>query len=351
MDTLTNIRTFLAVVRAGSFSAAARSLDTVPSVVSKRIQQLEHQLDVALFNRSTRALELTEVGKRYYPRFTALIRDMEDAFRDVARSSHRIEERLRIKCPTTLAIQYFGHILTGFQQAYPGVRLELQLVDRSVNPIEEGYDLAIGALPSSYSDVDDVPLCAMPRITVASPAYLAAHEVPQHPRDLAHHECLSFLATGSRWQFAAAQGLITIDVSSRTLVNDSHVLMNAVENHLGIAIVAEHVALPSIERGLAVKVLADYPVPDLWIKALVPRSRRGNAAVEAVLGWIREATHPVPPWESLPPQVTRVQAGGAGADRATAQERTERWQAGSQKAIESSNAFVEKHGLPLAKYR
>lgn len=307
MDTLTNIRTFLVVVRSGSFSAAARSLDTVPSVVSKRIQQLEHELKASLLVRSTRKMDLTETGRRYYARFTTIINDVDDAFEDVGSSSRRLEERLRIKCPTTLAIQYYGHVLTDFQRAHPGVRLELQLMDRSVNPIEESYDMAIGALPTSYANVDDIPLCPMPRIAVASPAYLAKNDAPQHPRDLARHDCVSFLATGSRWQFLATKGPISIDVNSRILVNDSHVLMNAVENDLGIAIVAKHIAMPSIERGLAIQVLTEFSIPDLWIKALVPRSRRGNAAVETVLAWIKRASSPVPPWESGAPQVVRTQ--------------------------------------------
>ncbi|WP_010627526.1 LysR family transcriptional regulator [Halomonas sp. KM-1] len=300
MDTLTNIRTFLTVVRAGSFSAAARTLDTVPSVITKRIDQLEHQLKVSLFTRTTRKLDLTEVGERYYPRFMTIVREIDDAFQDVTSSRHRIEEKLRIKCPTTMAIQYYGHILTDFQRSYPGIRLELLLIDRSVNPVEEGFDIAIGALPTSYANVEDIPLCPLPRIIVASPTYLQEKGMPKHPSDLIHHDCLTFLAAGNRWQFQGDKGPVSVDVTARVSVNDSHVLMHAVENHLGIAIVARHIAEPSLQQGLATEILSRYPVPDLWVKALVPRNRRGNAAVEAVISWLKSASQPSPPWEQIP---------------------------------------------------
>jgi DNA-binding transcriptional LysR family regulator len=95
----------------------------------------------------------------------------------------RLEERLRIKCPTTLTIMHFGDLLTRFQAAHPGVKMELVLIDRSVNPVEEAFDLAIGALPTSYANVVDIPLCPMPRTIVASPGYLERAGTPRHPRD------------------------------------------------------------------------------------------------------------------------------------------------------------------------
>lgn len=297
MDTLDNLRTFLTVVRSGSFSAAARSMDTVPSVVTKRINQLEHQLKVTLFVRSTRKLELTDAGERYYPRLQSIVSDMDNALKDLASSKSTLQERLRIKCPTTLTIQYFGQVLTSFQKAHPGVRMELVLMDRSVNPIEEGFDIAIGALPASYADVMDIPLCPMPRVVVAAPSYLEKAGSPEHPRDLIHHDCLTFLATGTSWFFAGASGTINVDVKPLVSVNDSLVLMSAVENGLGISIVARHIARPSLQSGRVIQLLEDFPIPDLWVKALVPQNRRASPAVQEALRWLKDATQPLAPWD------------------------------------------------------
>ncbi|MCH8530943.1 MAG: LysR family transcriptional regulator [Saccharospirillum sp.] len=297
MDTLDNIKTFLAVVRAGSFSAASREMDLVPSVITKRINQLEHRLKATLFIRSTRKLELTDTGERYYPRFLNIVKEVEDAFRDVATAQSRIEDHLRIKCPTTLTTMYFGKIFTSFQKAYPGVRLDLVLMDRSVNPVEEGFDIAIGALPSSYTNVSDLPLCQMPRSVVAAKSYLDVHGEPNHPRDLLNHHCLSFIATGNSWFFNGPSGSININVHPTLSVNDSLVLLEAVREGLGVAILPRHIAQPDIDRASIEPILTDFPVADLWVKALVPENRLNNPAVDAALNWLKAATQPLPPWE------------------------------------------------------
>ena len=173
MDTIDNMRTFLAVVRAGSFSAAARNLDTVPSVISKKINRLEDQIGAPLFIRSTRKLELTETGAQVHPRFMAIVADVTDAFADLRAHGSPMAGTLRIKCPTTLCVLHFGRIITEFQAAHPEARIDLVLMDRSVNPLEEGFDIAIGAIPTSYPNVEATPLCPYPRSTVASPGYLA----------------------------------------------------------------------------------------------------------------------------------------------------------------------------------
>ena len=300
MDTLDNMRTFISVVKAGSFSAAARGMDTVPSVVAKRINQLEHKMKASLFHRSTRRLELTTVGHRCHERFLAIITEVDNAFKDIAGSGTRLEERLRIKCPTTLTIIHFGDLLTRFQAAHPGIKLELVLLDRSVNPLEEAFDVAIGALPTSYANVADIPLCPMPRTVIAAPGYLARAGTPADPRDLRDHDCLAFLATGTNWQFRRHGELVTVDVPTNFSVNDSHVLLRAVEDEMGIAMLARHIACASLEAGRVVEVLADYPVPDLWVKALVPENRRKSPAIRALLDWLIDACQPLAPWDRSP---------------------------------------------------
>lgn len=302
MDTLDNIKTFLSVVRTGSFSAAGREQGIVPSVVTKRVNQLEHQLKATLFIRSTRKLELTDTGERYYPRFLSIVNEVDEAFRDVASTRSRIEDHLRIKCPTTLTVMYFGRIFTAFQKANPGVRLDLVLMDRSVNPVEEGFDIAIGALPSSYTNVADLPLCRMPRVVVASSGYLKKYGEPHHPRDLLNHHCLSFLATGNSWFFEGQSGSININVHPGLTVNDSLVLLDAVKDDLGIAILPRHIVRPELETGCVQAIMSDFPVSDLWVKALVPENRQSNPAVSAAIKWLQAATQPLAPWDRLTPE-------------------------------------------------
>jgi len=214
MDTLLNIKAFLATARAGSFSAAARQLGVAPSVVVKRINRLEDQMRAQLFVRSTRKLALTDIGERYFPRYQILVGEVEDAINGAAASPGRIEGHLRIKCPTTLTILNFGEIINDFQAAHPGISVEIVLIDRSVNPVEEDFDIAIGAMPASYANVIDEPLSPYPRVLCAAPSYLATRGEPKHPIDLIGHDCLTFQTTGSDANCAAVGQDVTCSGSS-----------------------------------------------------------------------------------------------------------------------------------------
>ncbi len=191
MDTLLNIKAFLATARAGSFSAAARELGVAPSVIVKRINRLEDQMRAQLFLRSTRKLTLTDTGERYFPRYQTIVGEVENAINGAASATDRIEGHLRVKCPTTLALLNFGEILNDFQVAHPGIAIDLVLIDRSVNPVEEDFDIAIGAMPASYANVIDEPLSPYPRVLCAAPSYLEARGEPKHPIDLIGHDCLT----------------------------------------------------------------------------------------------------------------------------------------------------------------
>lgn len=297
MDTIDNMRTFLAVVRAGSFSAAARNLDTVPSVISKKINRLEDQIGTPLFIRSTRKLQLTETGERVHPRFLSIVAEVSDTFADMRDAASPMEGTLRIKCPTTLCVLHFGRIITQFQAAHPKARIDLVLMDRSVNPLEEGFDIALGAIPSSYPNVEAIPLCPYPRLMIASQTYLARAPELTHPRHLLAHDCLTFHPTGSNWVFEGDQGPVSVEIHSRFSVNDSLVLVESVLADLGVAVVAEYLARPHIARGALEVVLPEYKVPDLWISAWVPATRTQDRLVMAMCDWLARAVHPLAPWD------------------------------------------------------
>lgn len=296
MDTLLNIRAFLATVRAGSLSAAGRQLGVAPSVVAKRINRLEDEMRTQLFIRSTRKLELTEIAERYLPRYQALVSEIEDAIKGAHGASQQIEGHLRIKCPTTLTILHFGEILSDFLQAHPKVSIDIVLMDRSVNPVEEGFDIAFGALPASYANVIDVPLCPYPRVLCAAPSYLEQRGIPEYPRDLIDHDCLAFTATGSSWSFDSPRGAIRVEIRSRFSTNDTQILHSAAVKGLGIGMLGRYIVRASLEAGTLQPLLSDYPVPDLWLKALVPQNKFKRATIQALLGWVKDCVQPIAPW-------------------------------------------------------
>ncbi|MEH2493776.1 DNA-binding transcriptional LysR family regulator [Bradyrhizobium sp. AZCC 1678] len=281
MDTVLNIKAFLLVAQTGSLTAAARQLGVVPSVISKRIDRLEDQMHVRLLQRSTRRVSLTPEGEIRLARLRAAVGQLDDIFLESGLSSQEIEGHLRIKSPTTIAIVSLGDVLTSFQLANPKISVELVMLDRSVNPVEEGFDIAIGALPTSYPGVIDDPLCAYPRVLCAAPSYLARCGEPNHPRDLVQHDCLTFATTGLSWGFESRRGQINVEIKARLSANDSQLLLRAALAGMGIARLARHIAQPALSSGQLVPVLADYPVPEFWVKALVPRNRLDRPAVRS----------------------------------------------------------------------
>lgn len=299
MDTLSNLKAFVATADAGSFSGAARQLGIVPSVISKRIDQLEWRIRAPLFTRSTRKLTLTDVGDRYLPTVRELVRQVDDVLAGLSRASGELEGHIRVKLPTTLGVLYLSDILNDFLRSQPMISMEVVLVDRSVNPIEEGFDIAVGALPELYGRVQDRPLCLMKRRLCAAPAYLERKGTPQHPRDLVDHDCLVLTTSGARWEFQTQQGLMGIDVRPKLRTNDGAAICQAAISGSGIALLADYLAAPAIQAGQLVEVLQPYEVPDVWLKALVPTNRIELPRVRMLLDWLEQNLKPMTPWEKI----------------------------------------------------
>ena len=297
MDVLLNIKAFLATAQTGSFSAAARQIGVAPSVITKRVGQLEWRVRSQLFERTTRKVTLTEAGQKYLPKLRLLMMDFDDTLSGIATAAGSLSGHIRIKVPTTIGLLYLGQMLIAFQQENPRISVEVVLMDRSVNPIEEGFDIAIGAMTASYGNAIDEPLCPYPRLVCAAPAYLARKGRPEHPTDLVNHDCLIFLPIGALWSFDSGRGAIQVGVSSTFSANDGQILLAAAHAGLGVCILARHIVLPSIASGALVPLLDAYPLSDLWLKALVPVNRSKVPHVQALVHWLKLHLSPIPPWD------------------------------------------------------
>jgi DNA-binding transcriptional LysR family regulator len=286
MDTLANLKAFLATADSGSFSEAARQGDVVPSVVAKRVDQLEWRIQAPLFTRSTRKLTLTDVGERYLPTVRQLVAQMDDMLAGMSQAAGGLEGHIRIKIPTTLGTLYLSDLLTRFLAEQPRISMDIVLADRSVNPVEEGFDLAIGALPESYGLVKDHALSPIRRRLCAAPAYLARKGHPSQAVDLIDHDCLVFTTSGSRWEFQSPQGQVGVDVRAKLKTNDGVALSKAAISGLGIAVIADYLASPAIANGSLVEICPELSLPDLWLKALVPNNRYDLPRIQMLLQWL-----------------------------------------------------------------
>jgi DNA-binding transcriptional LysR family regulator len=297
INNLLNMHSFLRVARLGSFSAAARELSASPSVVAKRITQLERAIGAKLVERSTRGLGLTAAGERYLPRFVRLLAEHDEIFSGSKASNRQIEGMVRIQTPPTITSLFLGKILSTFQQTHPLVDMEVILMERSVNPLEEGFDLCVGAWPVSYPNVVDVPLCRYELITCCAPSYLQDRARPQHPTELVDHQCLTTALFRTSWGFTHSRGSMNIEVHSRMQSSDSSMVRDAARMGLGITILPRFLVDEDLRKGTLIALLEDFPVAPYWIKLSVPRMRMNRPAVRELVAYLKSSMQPVPPWE------------------------------------------------------
>ena len=290
MDMVANLRAFLAVARYGGFSQAARQLNLVPSVAAKRVSQLEHAVGTRLFERSTRKVALTEAGELFQVRARSLIADLDEALSGLQRSGDRLEGRILMMVPTTLHMLVLSDALSAFLLQHPHITMELSLVDRSVNPAEEGFDLAIsGHAASSYEGVIDVPLHPFEQVLCAAPQYLQRRGTPVHPHDLEDHDGLFFKPLGTAWRFESDQGQLSVEVQPRLIANDNVTLRAAALAGNGIAMLPRYVAGEAIKQGRLVELLTDFRLPRAWFRAHVTQHRAKLARIATLLDWLQGA--------------------------------------------------------------
>ena len=187
MDRIDAMRAFVAVVNEGTFTRAAERLELSPQLVSKYISRLEQHLGIRLFNRTTRSVHLTEAGTRYHVRAVQLLNDLDDMENELDDMHADAKGVLRISAPVSFAVRHLGPALSDFQKTHPAVSIDLQLNDRKVDLLDEGFDIALRVGHLKSSSLVAKKIAPVRLIMCASPDYLAQHGVPEKPEDLLEH--------------------------------------------------------------------------------------------------------------------------------------------------------------------
>lgn len=289
MDTLTNLKTFMAVTKCGSFTDAAKHLDVVPSVVAKRISQLEQEVGARLFLRTTRRVVITEAGVQLRGRGSGLLAEFDDVMRSVQHDDKNLEGKIRIMTPTTLTTLHLGRTLSAFMAQHERITMEVSLVDQSINPEEQLFDIAISGRTASYDGVIDIPLCPTYPVLVAAPELIKKLQLGlSHPRELIDVPCLVFSPTGCRWNFQSSRGVVSVEVNPHLFADDNMTLLNAAIYGLGVAVLPGYVAKESILAGQLTVILPTFPPQETWFRAYVPKRRMRIARVKALIDWISQ---------------------------------------------------------------
>lgn len=288
MDRLDAMHLFMRVAELGSFAAVAQQMGLARSVVTRQIAALEAHLGVKLMVRSTRHLALTSAGTAYLEKCRVILNLVESAETDVAAERQTPRGNIRISLPLSFGIKRLAPLLLEFALRYPEVSLDMDYTDRRVKLIEEGIDLSIRI--TRRLDPGDVArkIGTANLLAIAAPAYLARHGQPQHPGELAHHECLGYTASGTtqNWQFMVNGQLETFPVRSRINANNGEVLTDAVAQGMGISLQPDFIVAPYLESGRVASILADFPTPELGVYALLPSNRQVPHRVRALMDYL-----------------------------------------------------------------
>jgi DNA-binding transcriptional LysR family regulator len=276
---------FAKVVELRSFAAAAGELSLSKATVSKAVTRLEQRLGARLFNRTSRRLALTDAGQKLSERAARLLLDGEAAENEALAQSVAPRGLVRLAVPMTFGVNAVAPMLAEFLQQYPDVAIDLHLSDAMVDLIGEGFDLGLRIASLPDSSLIARRLCAMPRHTVASPAYLKRHGRPTHPMHLAQHRCLgyTYLSTPDVWHFSNARGeQASVRPSGPLRVNNGEALMPALLAGLGIADLPDFIVGDAIAAGEVEVILKDWKQTEGAVHLVMPPGGPRPARVEVL---------------------------------------------------------------------
>lgn len=290
MDRLGAMRLFVAVAETGSFSSGAQRVGLSKSVASKQIKALEDHLGARLINRTTRRLNLTEVGTAYAERCRRLLADLDETEASVSRLHADPRGVLRINAPMSFGQQHLAPLLAEFLRRYPHIELDLNLNDRRVDLLEEGVDVAIRIGELEDSSLIARKLSETELVACASTDYVAQQGLPGHPDELARHPCLGYSLRAGRdvWRFRRDGEEVSVNVQGPLRVNNGDTLRVAALAGLGIVLSPCFISGADLQAGRLVRVVPEWRAATLGIYAVYPPHRYLSAKVRAMVDFLRD---------------------------------------------------------------
>lgn len=286
---LDDMRIFVATVDAGNFTAAANRLRLSKQFVSRRVAALEASLGVRLLVRNTRNLTVTDLGQDFFERAKRILADVGDAER--AMSARRTEPRglLKVSAPMSFGMAHLSPLVAEFLRAHPDVSFDMDLADRTVDVIGEGFDMALRIGRLQDSTLVAQKLIDVRMIACCSPGYRRRRHAPATPADLAQHACLPYGQAGrASWEFIVDGVRTSLDVEGPLRSNNGEVLRDSAIAGLGIVYLPDFIVAGSVDAGLLVEVLAPYMPPPNALHAVYPRHRETSVTIRAFTQFLRE---------------------------------------------------------------
>ncbi len=299
MDRLSEYETFLEVTRQGSFSGAARQLGVTASAVSKQVKALEERLGARLFQRTTRRVALTDAGRAFSDRATEILHDVEEAESAVAAGQSEPRGVLRVGAPMDFGRLHLARSVADFAAQHPLVSMEVELVDRFVDLVDEGLDVVVRIADMPDSSLVSRRLAPCRRVLCASPGWLADHGRPAEPDALREHGRIAYAYEAERaWTFDTPDGdRLRVDPPVAHRSNNGELTCEMVAAGLGIALLPTFLAADAVRAGRIETLFADRLRSTLSIQAVYPHRRHLSAKVRAFVDHLASHCGPQPYWD------------------------------------------------------
>jgi DNA-binding transcriptional LysR family regulator len=286
------VEIFLEVARRGSFSAAARALRLSPPAVTRLIAELEADLGVQLLVRTTRKVVLTSAGEAYFEKAGAAAAQLRAAGEFVRQQHNMLTGTLKVTAPLSFGLRYLADAFSRFRVLYDRIDLVLDLDDRFVDIVSEGYDMAL-RISGPPSDLSTIWRKIMPvrRVIVAAPSYLARLGTPHHPDDLREHDMLGYsnLTEGPGWTLQReGQKRVVPNTRFCLLCNNGDILADLAALGEGLALLPLFIVEERITNGALIEVLGDWQPPETWLTAYYPPYQKLPAKVETFTRFIED---------------------------------------------------------------
>lgn len=289
MDRLTALNVFRHVAELQSFAEAGRRLGLSPAAISKNIAELELHLSCRLIHRTTRRMSLTEEGRLYYRQVAQILADLDEADQSLLPMQATPSGVLRVSAPTTVTLTLLSPAIPRFLAAYPKLSLELDLDDRRVDLVKEGYDLAIrGTDRLEDSSLIARKLTSLQHVLCGSPAYFQGAGTPTHPADLKRHNCIQFSLSSHSdfWAFSRGSQEVGVSVDGRYKVGSSLAVRDALLAGFGLSVIPRSYVEGDLSSGALVAVLSEWKLPLTHVYAVYGSRAHLPLKVRAFLDFV-----------------------------------------------------------------
>ncbi|MEH6413479.1 LysR family transcriptional regulator [Pseudomonas sp. CGJS7] len=298
MDRFTAINVFVQVAERGSLTAAADALSMSRAMVSRYLAELEDWLGARVLHRTTRRISLTPAGEAALARCRSILELGEDLRAALVDPGDAPHGQIRITCSTSFGLSHMAAAVADYVARYPGTAVDMLLIDRAVNLVEQRIDLAIRISGELDPGLIARRLSLCRSLLCATPAYLRTHGLPQRPEDLAAHNCLTHHYVGrSLWRLHGEGRIATVAVSGNLSANEATALMQAVRADAGIAMLPTYLVAPRIVSGELAVVLPAYAPEPMGIYGVYASRRQMPLIVRSFLDFLAARFGETPQWD------------------------------------------------------